>query len=188
MSENGEIYTAGKYFTLPPALTGWTNSTSDNKDSSAPHWLCGFARGRSLRMIICKMSVPPNDHLKEALQIIIWERPTHLNDNFQNISSSRWSLAFVVCHCFSLFIVICCCLLFIFVCLLLFVVVCQLPFVVVCRLSIVVVCCLSLFVVCLCMSFVVVSCLLFFVIVCRLLFVIFAVCHDCYLSLHVVCH
>ena len=30
MSENGEIYTAGKNFTLPPALTGWTNSTSDD--------------------------------------------------------------------------------------------------------------------------------------------------------------
>ena len=29
MSENGEIYTAGKNFSLPPALTGWTNSTSD---------------------------------------------------------------------------------------------------------------------------------------------------------------
>ena len=29
MSENGEIYTAGKNFTLPPALTGWTNSTSE---------------------------------------------------------------------------------------------------------------------------------------------------------------
>ena len=28
MSENGEIYTAGKNFTLPPALTTWTNSTS----------------------------------------------------------------------------------------------------------------------------------------------------------------
>ena len=28
MSENGEIHTAGKNFTLPPALTGWTNSTS----------------------------------------------------------------------------------------------------------------------------------------------------------------
>ena len=31
MSENGEIYTAGKNFTLPPALTGWTNSTSGLK-------------------------------------------------------------------------------------------------------------------------------------------------------------
>ena len=30
MSENGEIYTAGKNFTLPPALTAWTNSTSDH--------------------------------------------------------------------------------------------------------------------------------------------------------------
>ena len=29
MSENGEIYTAGKNFTLPPAVTAWTNSTSD---------------------------------------------------------------------------------------------------------------------------------------------------------------
>ena len=28
MSENGEIYTTGKNFTLPPALTAWTNSTS----------------------------------------------------------------------------------------------------------------------------------------------------------------
>ena len=28
MSENGEIYTAGKNFTLPPALTAWANSTS----------------------------------------------------------------------------------------------------------------------------------------------------------------
>ena len=28
MSENGEIYTAGKNFTLLPALTAWTNSTS----------------------------------------------------------------------------------------------------------------------------------------------------------------
>ena len=31
MSENGEIYTAGKNFTLPPALTAWTNSTSVSK-------------------------------------------------------------------------------------------------------------------------------------------------------------
>ena len=29
MSENGEIHTAGKNFTLPPAVTAWTNSTSD---------------------------------------------------------------------------------------------------------------------------------------------------------------
>ena len=28
ISENGEIYTAGKNCTLPPAVTGWTNSTS----------------------------------------------------------------------------------------------------------------------------------------------------------------
>ena len=29
MSENGEIYTADKNFTLPPAVTALTNSTSD---------------------------------------------------------------------------------------------------------------------------------------------------------------
>ena len=29
MSENGEIYTTAKDFTLPPALTAWTNSTSE---------------------------------------------------------------------------------------------------------------------------------------------------------------
>ena len=28
MSENGEIYTAGKYFTMPPAVRGGTNLTS----------------------------------------------------------------------------------------------------------------------------------------------------------------
>ena len=29
MSENGEIYTAGKNFTLPPAVTALTNSASE---------------------------------------------------------------------------------------------------------------------------------------------------------------
>ena len=29
MSENGEIYTADKNFTLPPAVTAVTNSTSE---------------------------------------------------------------------------------------------------------------------------------------------------------------
>ena len=35
MSENGEIYTAGKNFTLPPAVTALTNSTS-----VPPHTYC----------------------------------------------------------------------------------------------------------------------------------------------------
>ena len=30
MSENGEIYTASKNFTLPPGVTGVTNSTSES--------------------------------------------------------------------------------------------------------------------------------------------------------------
>ena len=33
MSEIGEIYTADKNFTLPPAVTAWTNSTSDQDQS-----------------------------------------------------------------------------------------------------------------------------------------------------------
>ena len=32
MSENGEIYTSGKNFTLLPALTGWANSTSEEEE------------------------------------------------------------------------------------------------------------------------------------------------------------
>ena len=32
ISENGEIYTAGKNFTLPPAVTAWKNSTSGSDD------------------------------------------------------------------------------------------------------------------------------------------------------------
>ena len=41
MSKNGEIYTAGKNFTLPPGLTGWTNSTSDEGGgvSRNPHFV-----------------------------------------------------------------------------------------------------------------------------------------------------
>ena len=35
MSENGEIYTAGKNLTLPPAVTGVTNSTSVSINTSS---------------------------------------------------------------------------------------------------------------------------------------------------------
>ena len=35
MSENGEIYTAGKKFTLSPAVTAWTNSNSGEKQTKA---------------------------------------------------------------------------------------------------------------------------------------------------------
>ena len=37
MSENGEIYTTGKNFTLPPVVTGWTNSTSVLGDKTDDH-------------------------------------------------------------------------------------------------------------------------------------------------------
>ena len=36
MSENGEIYTTGKNFTLPPAVTAWTNLTSDLESLKTP--------------------------------------------------------------------------------------------------------------------------------------------------------
>ena len=35
MSENGEIYTAGKKFTLSPAVTAWTNSNYGEKQTKA---------------------------------------------------------------------------------------------------------------------------------------------------------
>ena len=39
MSENGEIYTAGKNFTLPPALTALTNFTSgEHVKRKMPPW------------------------------------------------------------------------------------------------------------------------------------------------------
>ena len=59
MSENGEIYTAGKNFTLPPALTALTNSTSafvciitgklegENSDRESPcEWILETSPGK----------------------------------------------------------------------------------------------------------------------------------------------
>ena len=41
------------------------------------------------------------------LQMIICERPAHPDDHFQDVNPSRWSFAFVVCHCLSFFVVVC---------------------------------------------------------------------------------
>ena len=38
MSENGEIYTAGKKFTLPLAVTALTNFTSEVTNRSLGYW------------------------------------------------------------------------------------------------------------------------------------------------------
>ena len=51
VSENGEIYSAGKKFTLPPALTAWTNSTSGevflrNGQISGQHFLIAWIEVR----------------------------------------------------------------------------------------------------------------------------------------------
>ena len=40
MSENGEIYTAGKNFTLLPAVTAWTNSTSGSEYVQSAFRVC----------------------------------------------------------------------------------------------------------------------------------------------------
>ena len=41
MGENGEIYTAGKKFTLPPAVTAWTNLTAAvTCPFVSKYWLC----------------------------------------------------------------------------------------------------------------------------------------------------
>ena len=50
MSEKVEIYTAGKNLTLPPAVTGWTNSTSDSD-----HDICENGDGQRVTLDrICK--------------------------------------------------------------------------------------------------------------------------------------
>ena len=55
MSENGEIYTAGKNFTLPPALTGWTNSTSDKATQLICTWIfiCSMTKLKEHSREIC---------------------------------------------------------------------------------------------------------------------------------------
>ena len=51
MSENGEIYTAGKNFTLPPALTALTNSNSATSTATSALM--------SMSMDIMSMSMSP---------------------------------------------------------------------------------------------------------------------------------
>ena len=66
-------------------------------------WL--FARGWSIRMIICKRPVHSDDHLQKAgpsgwsfakvrpIQMIICKRPVHPDDHLQEAGPSRWSFA-----------------------------------------------------------------------------------------------
>ena len=62
MSENGEIYTAGKNFTLPPALTAWTNSMGGLK----PHRTNTFQKGASLTQG-CDQTIPICEHAVKKL-------------------------------------------------------------------------------------------------------------------------
>ena len=70
MSENGEIYTAGKNFTLPPALTGWTNSTS----------------------------VPRMERTKMKYHPELWTPAQILLDNFQEELSKCIEIGKSTCH------------------------------------------------------------------------------------------
>ena len=73
MSENGEIYTAGKNFTLPPAVTALTNSTSfkEFKSSMRPrdqfrgHWGSMGEGGRGSQRV-------KRGHLGDPLQPLGW--------------------------------------------------------------------------------------------------------------------
>ena len=61
MSENWEIYTAGKNFTLPPALTAWTNSTSEcdrkrKKCYTSPSSFCLSSLAFGLNLWFCHTS------------------------------------------------------------------------------------------------------------------------------------
>jgi len=57
LSANGEIYTAGKNFTLPPAVTGWTNLCLNCfhcfHRSHCLHCLSSFGAKRLLCLCIC---------------------------------------------------------------------------------------------------------------------------------------
>ena len=147
-------------------------SKNCNKDWSAH---CGFAKGRSLRMIIWRRPTPPDDYLREAGPTG-WSFPRcwPLCRLSMFVVVCSYLLLFVVCLCLSFvtccwslfFVCFCYCFrLLFFGCCFLFVVVCRLSLIVIfvaCCLSLVVVCHLllvfvhrlSLFAVCHCLSFV----------------------------------
>ena len=72
MSENGEIYTAGKNFTLPLAVTAWTNSTSGDI-------MVAKTKGSLLCMYVWKC-VYMDKHMLRASQVpgtpLSWVRPS----------------------------------------------------------------------------------------------------------------
>ena len=64
MSENGEIYTAGKNFTLPPVVTAWTNLTFGYAiQEPSYHHLC-----------VCSLSSHPGrpDEVGFSFQVLSW--------------------------------------------------------------------------------------------------------------------
>ena len=125
--------------------------------------ICGFTRGQPLRRIICKRPVPLNVHLKEAFP----SRDRPIRMIISKISAppdDHLHLSFVIVyHCLSLFVIVCCSSLVVVCCLSLFVVCLCMLFVVVCCLLFIVSYCLSFVLVCHLLWFVDVCHLLMFV-------------------------
>ena len=75
----------------------------DHLQKASPTWW-SFARGWSIRMIICKRLVSPDDYLQEArssgwllargqsIRMIICERPVHANDHLQQQQQQQQQL------------------------------------------------------------------------------------------------
>ena len=78
MSENGEIYTAGKNFTLPSAVTALTNSTSaSSRMTKGGLYQDGGAWGRTEEKGFLKKSFNFN--------IFLWSLPVRLG-----LAARRW--------------------------------------------------------------------------------------------------
>ena len=95
MSENGEIYTAGKNFTLPPAVTAGTNLTSESMHSPMKrrHYLkfagsfCSPRHGRQTQLLIRSLKSHGN-YLDFHEFLLLWilsdcDISSHLTLNFQ---------------------------------------------------------------------------------------------------------
>ena len=71
MSENGEIYTTGKNFTLPPALTAWTNSTSAHHGLKLLLWHSVLHFKQAVKKILEKINqIEESSSLWQPIQVI----------------------------------------------------------------------------------------------------------------------
>ena len=89
MSENGEIYTTGKNFTLWPGLTGWTNSTSAHTAKTTDNTILVHQDHQRAEQIQGQVFPPQRQQLKERQNnsIYTWgltAEVTSCLDQFQN--------------------------------------------------------------------------------------------------------